>query len=375
MQFAAVDDVFRWAVARGVFPGAVVLVAAQDRVLLHRSYGFRALLPERLPMTADTVFDLSSLTKPIATATAMMLLVRDRKLGLDDAVASVIPSFRQGSKERITFRCLLNHSSGLPAWKPYYSGFVRGNGGRNTVERSERAPREYFWRRIDAEPLVEEPGEKVIYSDLGFMLLGRAIEHLSGVRLDEFCGNLIFSPLGLTSTFFVDLSHSSTRGRKTVPFAATECCPWRERILCGEVHDDNAFAMGGIAGHAGLFSSAQDVHMFLQCLRRCYHDQSPSFLEGNLVRSFFERSTAIEGSTYALGWDTPASGRSSSGRWFSQQTVGHLGFTGTSLWWDLERDAYVVILTNRVHPRRDNDSIKEFRPVAHDVIMEALIIG
>jgi CubicO group peptidase (beta-lactamase class C family) len=374
MQFAAIDDVFRGAVAQGIFPGAVVLVAARDRVLLHRSYGFRALLPARLPMTLDTVFDLSSLTKPIATTTAMMLLLRDRKLDLDGSVASVIPSFRGGLKERITFRCLLNHTSGLPAWRPYYSGFICGDDGRSTVELSEAVRREYFWRCIDAEPLVEEPGEKVIYSDLGFMLLGRVIERLTGFRLDKFCRTVIFSPLGLKSTFFVDLLHLSNGGSKTVPFAATEHCPWRHRILCGEVHDDNAFAMGGIAGHAGLFSNAQDVHMFLQCLRRCYHDRNPSFLQGNLVRSFFERGTATEGSTYALGWDTPTSGRSSSGRWFSQQTVGHLGFTGTSMWWDLERDAYVVILTNRVHPRRDNERIKEFRPVVHDVIMEALMI-
>jgi len=160
---------------------------------------------------------------------------------------------------------------------------------------------------------------------------------------------------------------------RVAEYAATEFCAWRQKVLCGEVHDDNAFAMGGIAGHAGLFSTAQDIHRFVSFLTECYNGRNPAFLPGSIVREFLERATGIEGSTYALGWDTPTIGRSSSGHGFSPKTVGHLGFTGTSIWWDLEHDIHVVILTNRVHPSRDNDRIKEFRPLAHDVIMAALL--
>lgn len=371
MWLSGIDDVFRAAVERGVFPGAVVLAAVRGRVVLHRSYGFRALLPERLPITADTVFDLSSLTKPIATTTAMMLLISDGKLALDDPVSSVVPSFGTGKKGSVTFRHLLNHSSGLPAWQPYYRDLVRGRAGGAGLPESSTARRARFWRRLDAEALAGEPGKKAVYSDLGFMLLGRAIERASGVRLERFCRERIFSPLGLDCTFFVNLCCVSSRPR--VRFAATELCPWRRRILCGEVHDDNAFAMGGIAGHAGLFSNAADLHRFMLCLRECYHDRRPSFLPGGLVRSFLERSAGPEGSTHVLGWDTPATEGSASGRRFSRHTVGHLGFTGTSVWWDLERDVCILMLTNRVHPRRDNDRIRTFRPLAHDVIMESLL--
>lgn len=372
MQVTKVDDVFCEAVEKGVFPGAVLLVAVQGRVVMHRSYGFRSLLPQSCRMTADTLFDLSSLTKPLATTTAMMLLVSEGGLRLEHPVSSVVPSFGKGRKKEITFRSLLNHSSGLPAWKPYYADLMHAGCEPGDAAKS-KARRCDYWRRIDAEPLVAEPGRKAIYSDLGFMLLGRAVERVSGARLDEFCRDRIFAPLGLGETFFVDLSTAGSGSRRAVEFAATELCPWRRRVLSGQVHDDNAFAMGGIAGHAGLFSNAPDLHRLMLRLRECYYDRNPSFLKEGLVRSFLARSNAVAGSSHVLGWDTPAADRSAAGRWFSRDTVGHLGFTGTSLWWDLERDLYVLILTNRVHPRRDNDRIKEFRPLAHDIIMESLL--
>lgn len=374
MQFGAVDDVFRWGVENGVFPGAVVLLGSEGRVRLHRAYGFRSLVPKPLPMTRHTVFDLSSLTKPIATVTAIMLRVKERKISLDEPVSSVVTGFKGERKDAITFRHLLNHSSGLPAWKPYYRDLVDVKGGASGFRDTAAMRRRRVWQRIDAEALVEEPGKKAMYSDLGFMLLGEAVERSSGLRLDEFCRSFVFAPMGLESTFFVDLCGGSAgRPQKVAEYAATEMCTWRQKVLCGEVHDDNAFAMGGIAGHAGLFAPAQDIHRFMNFLAGCYHGRNPSFLPGNIVREFLERETAIEGSTYALGWDTPTGGKSSSGQGFSPKTVGHLGFTGTSIWWDLERDIHVVLLTNRVHPSRDNDRIKEFRPLAHDVILDALL--
>jgi CubicO group peptidase (beta-lactamase class C family) len=153
--------------------------------------------------------------------------------------------------------------------------------------------------------------------------------------------------------------------------APTENCPWRRKILCGEVHDDNAYAIGGVSGHAGLFSSARDIHAFLQRMSQCLEDKD-SFLPRDLVREFLTKDDAVSGSTFALGWDTPSPGKSASGSLFSPRTVGHLGFTGCSIWWDLEKSCHVVLLTNRIHPSRKNDKIKEFRPQIHDLIMKAL---
>ena len=153
--------------------------------------------------------------------------------------------------------------------------------------------------------------------------------------------------------------------------APTEDCPWRKKVLCGEVHDDNAYAIGGVAGHAGLFSSARDIHQLLACLNRCLRG-SDSFLPQALIQEFLSKDEAVKNSTYALGWDTPSENGSSSGKYFSSHSVGHLGFTGTSIWWDLEKNCHVVLLSNRVHPTRKNEKIREFRPYIHDLIMKTL---
>lgn len=421
----ALDQICRRGVSEGVAPGIVILVGNCRDILFHRAYGSRALVPTRLPMLPDTVFDLASLTKPIATTTAMMLLARDGRVRLDDPVSTVVPEFSDGAKGVVTFRQLLNHSSGLPAWKPYYEGIVtvpqaaailpalppptpvipaqagievewgvgvrtpffrppvdsrlRGNGGEKGGADGERcgngvAGRGRVFAHIHAQPLEAAPGEHARYSDLGFILLGEVVERLTGKRLNRFCREAIFAPLWLASTFFVDPGQPSRASHPISihTLAATEDCPWRGKILCGEVHDDNAYAMGGVAGHAGLFSSAPDIHRFLRFLGRCREDTEPDFLPAAIVREFLEAERPLSGQTHVLGWDTPSPEGSSSGRHFSPKTVGHLGFTGTSVWWDLERDVHVVLLTNRVHPSRDNEGIREFRPRVHEAAMEAL---
>ncbi len=379
-MWRALDETCRRGVAEGAFPGAVVLAGDSREIRFLRAYGCRALAPEPLPMTPDTVFDLASLTKPMATTTAMMLLVRDGRAALDDPACTVIPEFGRGARAAVTFRQLLNHTSGLPAWKPYYesvipakagmrerSGTAAGRSGESAAAAEGRC-----LERLHDEELVAAPGEQCLYSDLGFMLLGEAIERLSGRPLDLFCRDEIFAPMGLSSTFFADLGSPESRPGAARAIAATEDCPWRRKILCGEVHDDNAFAMGGVAGHAGVFSSAPDVHRFLRFLGRCLEDAEPAFLPGAVVREFLEAERMLPGQTHVLGWDTPSPEGSSSGRHFSARTVGHLGFTGTSIWWDLERDVHVVFLTNRVHPSRDNAAIREYRPLVHDAVMEGL---
>jgi CubicO group peptidase (beta-lactamase class C family) len=370
LDFAAVENATEEAVKQGVFPGAVLLVGRGEDVLYERAFGWRSLLPARTPMHSSTIFDLASLTKPLATTLGIMLLVRENKLQLDDQVTQFVPSL---ANTRTKIRHLLSHTSGLPAWKPYYEKVIDCATTGKTVFVGSRAAKNYILEQVHQEAPLSEPGTQPLYSDLGFMVLGEIIETISGTNLDVFFHDRISHPLNLRSTTFLDLTQFETCRiqAKQDEFAPTELCPWRKRVLCGEVHDDNAFAAGGIAGHAGLFSSARDIHTVVAQLDRCLRGRD-SFLPQPLVEEFFTKDDSVPRSTHTLGWDTPAPKNSSSGMYFSRKSVGHLGFTGTSLWWDLEKNFHVILLTNRVHPNRNNEKIKQFRPKIHDLIMQAI---
>ncbi|HTN71836.1 MAG TPA: serine hydrolase domain-containing protein [Methylomirabilota bacterium] len=373
MDFRPVENAFQEAVAQGVFPGAVVLVSKEGEVVHEGAFGFRSLIPEKTPLQTNTIFDLASLTKPLATTIAVMMLVREKKIRLDDHVTRFVPTFGVFGKHSVTFRHLLSHSSGLPAWKPYYEEIIkREKAGRINFVAS-RAAKNYVVEQIHHEKPVSAPGAQGLYSDLGFILLGEVVEVVSGSSLDRFCLERIFKPLGLRSTAFVDLTQLRTRRLQPVEemIAPTENCPWRKKILCGEVHDDNAYAMGGVAGHAGLFSSARDIDYLLARVGRCLLGKD-SFLPQAMVSEFLTKDESVKNSTFALGWDTPSPTKSASGSYFSPRSVGHLGFTGTSVWWDLEKHCHIILLTNRVHPSRKNEKIRDFRPHIHDLIMKAL---
>lgn len=372
-DFGAVENCFERAIAEGVFPGAVLLVGKQDDIVYERAFGHRSLVPQPTPMLADTIFDLASLTKALATSVALMLLVREKKLRLDDQVTRVIPMYGVFGKSLTTFRHLLNHSAGLPAWKPYFEEIIKGEKTGRVNFVASRAAKNYVYEQIHRERLEAAPGTRTVYSDLGFMALGEVIEILTGNTLDRFCQEKIFKPLKLRSTGFVDLTQIRTRRLQPVDemIAPTEDCPWRKKILCGEVHDDNAYAMGGVAGHSGLFSSARDVHALIARLSQCLLGKD-NFVPQILLREFLSRDDASQDRNFALGWDTPSADNSASGTLFSPRSVGHLGFTGCSIWWDLEKNCHVVLLTNRVHPSRKNEKIKQFRPHVHDLIMKAL---
>jgi CubicO group peptidase (beta-lactamase class C family) len=373
VDFAGVGREIEQAVAAGAFPGAVILVSRAGRVLHHAAFGCRSLEPERAPMQPDTIFDLSSLTKPLATTTAFMLLVKERKVGLDDRVTRFFHNFGVHGKTHVAFRHLLAHSSGLPAWRPFAREIdrIERQGRLNFV--ASRGAKEWVYEQIHRERPEYETGARSVYSDLGFMLLGELIELLSRMPLDRFCHERIFRSLGLRSTAFVDLTALRTRKLAVVPemIAPTERCPWRKRLLCGEVHDDNAYAMGGVAGHAGLFASAGEVNALAARLLACWRGED-DFVPREIVREFWTRDPTARDATWALGWDMPSPTGSSAGTRMSRNAVGHLGFTGTSLWIDLEREVTVVFLTNRVHPHPDNESIREVRPRVHDAVMEAL---
>jgi len=373
MVFDAVEDAFQDSIVQGVFPGAVVLVGKGEDIVYEQAFGYRSLVPDKTALYANTIFDLASLTKPLATTTAILLLVREKKLRLDDQVTRFIPTYGVFGKNLTTVRHLLNHSSGLPAWKPFYEEIIKFEKAGRINFIASRAAKNFVLEQIHREKTLDPPGGRSLYSDLGFMLLGEIVETISGTTLDRFCQERVFRPLGLRSTAFVDLTQLKTRRLEPIEeiIAPTENCPWRKKILCGEVHDDNAYAMGGVAGHAGLFSSARDIHALIAYLNRCFHGNDRLLPEA-LITQFLTKDESVPNSSYALGWDTPSPKESASGNYFSPRSVGHMGFTGTSVWWDLEKNCHVILLTNRVHPSRKNDKIKEFRPHIHDLIMKAL---
>ncbi len=375
MDFSVVEAVLEEAVRDGTFPGAVVLVRRDGEAVYRKAHGYRSLEPERTPLSEDTVFDLASLTKPLATTVALMRFVAEKKIRLDDRISRFFPNFGTCGKAAATIRQLLSHSSGLPAWRPYYEEL---RAQKQKIARlatlGSQSARDFIYAQIQREKAEYEPGGRALYSDLGFMLLGALIEDMSGTSLDQYCWNKIYRPLGLRATGFINLE--TLRQKKyeiaTEMIAPTERCPWRGRILCGEVHDDNAYAMGGVAGHAGLFAPIDEVDRLVSTLVDCHAGTCP-FLPADVVRDFWTVNTAVPDSTWACGWDTPSPRGSRAGEFFSSHSIGHLGFTGTSVWIDLERNIHIIMLSNRVHPRRKNEKIAAFQPTLHNAVMKTLL--
>jgi len=345
----------------GVYPGAVLLVGARGEIVYHKGFGHCTLYPEAFPMNRDCIFDLASLTKPLATTLGAMSLVEAGSLDLDEPLGSVIGDELAPDKRGITPRLLLNHRSGLPAWRPYYLGLEKESPFQRKAS---------MQRRISEEPLVSSPGAECAYSDLGFMMLEWVIETVAGMPMAQFLEERFYGPLDLGRIFLWTERSAERFSREQ--FSATEMCQWRGRIIRGETHDENAHAVGGYSGHAGLFGTAEAVFRLCSLLMDTHAGSRDEHLSPETVRHFFTRQETVRGSTWALGWDTPSREQSSSGHFFSKNSVGHLGFTGTSVWMDLEREVMVILLTNRVHPDRKNDKIKAFRPIVHDTVMESM---
>lgn len=355
-----VRKLMRRGVVEGVFPGGVLLVGNGDAVVFHEAFG-RADLWDGSPVTTETVFDLASLTKPLATTLAVVKLAMVNPDIMTAPVADLLrPSLspRPFSIGKATVAHLLSHTSGLPAHRPYYLEMVK-------IPPTKR--RRWLLSALLGEPLLHPVGEKTLYSDLGFMLLQSIVESLTRTHLDRLLRKAVYGPLNLESSLFFPRPDLMRRRR----FAATEQCPWRGKPMKGEVHDENAWALGGVAGHAGLFGTASGVYLMLRHLLivRDTPELVHSPFSPRLIRAFLE---PYKESGRALGFDMPSPVGSSCGRYFSANSVGHLGFTGTSFWIDLDRKALVVLLTNRVHPSRRNLRIRGFRPMLHDTIMRAL---
>ncbi|MCC6642314.1 MAG: serine hydrolase [Deltaproteobacteria bacterium] len=373
-KLGRVDRALDKAIANAEIPGAVVVASRRwgDEVLEHVSVrGSAALRPERVPMARETIFDLASLTKVMATTAALMHLVHEGAVSLDDPASKHLPHFGERGKDGVTVRHLLTHSSGLKPWRAFHELMLEKERKTGVRLLGTPAARDFVLDRIHRSSLVHEPGEAAVYGDLDFIVLGALVEAVVRQPLDTYCADRIFRPLGLAHTFFVRAGEGEAVPPDAVRqrFAATEACPWRGRVVWGEVHDPNASAMGGVAGHAGLFSTADDVHRFATALLDCWHGRSDVFA-ADTVRAFFTRQSLPKDSDWAIGWDTPTPGASSSGRHFSEDSVGHLGFSGTSVWIDLRKQAIVVMLTNRIHPIARRSQFK-LRPLVHDLVMEA----
>jgi len=356
----AVRDLLKKGADEGVYPGAVLLVARKNEIVFFEQTGNRVLLPEPLPMEKDTFFDLASLTKPLATTLTIMKLFDQGAVHLDQTLGDLLQIPVPADKGTITLGHLLTHCAGFQDWAPFY------------LELSDKKPEERKSRLRNMllnMPLKYPPGKQSVYSDLGFMILEWVIEKVTGDSLPRFLNQHFLIPLSLEKSLFFGKTNPPPN---RIQFAATEDCPWRKRILQGEVHDENAWALGGYSGHAGIFGTAAGVYGLANLLREHFHGLRDDYLQPKTVRTFFEKQHFSPGSTWALGWDTPSPTGSSTGRYFSTNSVGHLGFTGTSLWMDLHHDITVIFLTNRIHPSRLNTAIRAFRPKLHNLIMEEM---
>jgi beta-N-acetylhexosaminidase len=338
------------------FPGAVLTVGRHDTVLLLAAVGHYGADDPR-PVTPQTMYDLASLTKVIGLTTVAMMLVDSGKLDLDAPVQKYVPAFQGPGKERVTIRNLLTHSSGLPAWRRLFA---------------ESSTREGAFALVDTTALLRQPGDTFVYSDLGAIALTQAVEAITGQRLDAFLDARVFGPLGMESTRYLPPVSWRTRIAPTENDTA-----FRHRMLHGEVHDENAGRLGGVSGHAGLFSTAPDLATFAQWLLDSRIPPgrpaggSGAYLPHDLVVEFTRRQDVPPGSSRALGWDTPSE-NSSAGTKLGPHAFGHTGFTGTSIWIDPDRDLFVILLSNRVNPTRANTKILQVRRRVADLVVDAV---
>lgn len=359
-NFAEQDDRFRRAsgvlekaIADRAFPACSLAITFRGELVAHKAFGRFTYDPASPEVTTATLFDLASLTKVVATTAMAMILYERGLLDLEAPVTAIVPEFANPldnddpRRREVTVRMLLAHSSGLPAYEKLFQ---------------LAQTREQLLQAAFTAPLTDAPGARAEYSDIGFIILGVVLERLADESLDAFCQREIFGPLGMTQTTF-----KPTAALKDAIPPTADDRTFRHRIIQGEVQDENASVLGGVAGHAGLFSTAEDLAILAHAMLNGGHP----ILRSSTVEFFSRRESSPDGTSRALGWDTP-SAPSQSGRHFSSRSFGHLGYTGTSLWLDPERQLSIALLTNRTWPDCQNQSIKQVRPAFYDAVVEAL---
>lgn len=348
-KFEKIDSVIVHAINDSAFPGAVVLVSKGGEVIYEKGFGNFTYDESSSKVSTTTIYDIASLTKVIATTTAAMICIDRNLFKLDEPVYKHIPDFSENGKENILIKNLLLHNSGLPGWKKFYD------------------------KNLDADSIIKNiyaikpeypAGTKAIYSDLGIIVLGKLIETVTKKRLDQFCNKEIFFPLRMNNTFFNPPDSVKYR----IPPTELDNY-WRNKLIQGEVHDETSSLLGGVAGHAGLFSTANDLSKLCQLLLDEGKINGNQFIQRETIILFTRRYSSQ--STRAFGWDTKSEIKSSAGSKFGKKSFGHTGFTGTSIWIDPERQLFVVFLTNRVYPSRENKKIISVRPKLHDAVIDA----
>jgi serine-type D-Ala-D-Ala carboxypeptidase len=343
-RLAEINDAVTRGIRAGVFPGASVVVGRQGYAVVDEGFGHLTWSPNSAPVVPNrTIYDLASLTKVIATTTAIMVLYDEGKVGLDDPVYKYLPGFSGGLKDKVTVRMLLEHRSGLPAGRDLW--------------RTAHSPAQAREQVIETH-LYSRPGARYVYSDLGADVLGFIVEAVSGEPLDRFVDEHVFEPLGMHDTEFRPDPALDDRIAPTAPWSR------RGQLLQGQVNDDNAAALGGVAGHAGLFSSASDLAIFAQMMLNGGTYNGVRIVADSTVKLFTTR--APNAGTRALGWDT-CDGEGGCGDYMGPEAYGHTGFTGTSIWIDPDRQMFVILLTNRVYDPRVRRSMKAIADVRADL--------
>jgi CubicO group peptidase (beta-lactamase class C family) len=348
-RFRAAFTILEKAIAVHAFPGCALSVTHRGELIANKAIGNFTYDPGAPAIETESIFDLASISKVIATAAMAMILYERGILDLETPVAAIIPEFSGGDNRRrqVTLRMLLAHSSGLPAYEKLFQRAETRDGLLAAAYETE---------------LTADPGARAEYSDIGFIILGVALERLADEALDLFCQREVFGPLGLSHTAF---NPPKAWKDRIVPTADDQT--FRQRIIQGEVQDENGSMLGGVAGHAGVFATAEDLAVFAHAML----NGGRPILRADTVELFTRREATPEGTSRALGWDTP-SAPSQSGKHFSPRSFGHLGYTGTSLWIDPERQLSITLLTNRTWPDCKNQAIKRVRPAFHDALVEPI---
>jgi serine-type D-Ala-D-Ala carboxypeptidase len=361
------------AVQEGIAPGVIVVAGSGGEMPIFEVVGSRQIEPSRLPLDRQTVWDLASLTKPLVTALLTMQAVQSGVLDLDEPIGAAPADADPASVNAMTVRRVLAHAAGFVAHLPLWAGALRPQGPKA----GDAEARAAIVAAAAGAALAYPPGSRSIYSDLGFILLGDRLEQRLGDRLDRLAATRLPAPFGTEALAFRPIGEASS----VLPLAPTENCPVRGRLLVGEVHDLNAYAMAGVAGHAGLFGTADAVVAVVRALLAAYRGAGPAagvapIVDRSVLRTFWT-AAGIPGSTWRLGWDGPSQEGSLAGDRIARTAVGHLAFTGCSLWIDPEREAFVLMLSNRVHPRVREDAeakagLRVLRRAVNDAALDAL---
>ncbi len=340
------------AISDSAFPGCAISVGYRGKLIFEQSFGTFTYKSQSPKIEVNSIFDLASLTKVVATTTTTMILYDQGRLQLDWKVIDIVPAFQGKDKEKVTIRHLLTHTSGLPGWIRFYL---------------DLSGKERIIQEICDTELENEPGATYVYSDLGMIMMQKILETIAQKPLDQLVLDYISIPLYMKRTIY---NPDSSLINEIVP---TEISEWHKKLVHGFVHDENTYVMGGISGHAGLFSTVQDLSVFCQMyLNRGLYDNK-RILKTETIELFTTRQNLIEGSTRALGWDTRSEQNSMAGDFMSMRAFGHSGFTGTTIWIDPENEVFVVLLTNRVYPTRENRKISRVRPKVHNYVMKAVL--